>query len=124
MPPSGTASVLQSWDGYRVGQNPAAWTDNLEHEFALPKSCNHPALPCAKVAGFLESLRAMHHARRDTYCQEFIILTAARDGKGAPGDLVGNRASVDEPGGGHQTQVGARCVAKRRRNRPPQDRDG
>jgi integrase len=69
------------WNRYRDGPNPAAWADNLEHEFALPKGGKHAALPYAKVADFLESLRAMHHARRDTYCLEFVILTAARIGE-------------------------------------------
>jgi integrase len=69
------------WKGYRDGPNPAAWTDNLEHEFALPKGGKHAALPYAKVADFLESLRAMHQARRDTYCLEFMILTAVRSGE-------------------------------------------
>jgi len=69
------------WKGYRDGPNPAGWTDNLEHEFALPKGGKHAALPHGKVADFLESLRAMHHARRDTYCLQFIILTAARSGE-------------------------------------------
>jgi integrase len=70
------------WKGYRDGPNPAVWADNLEHEFALPKGgSNHPALPFEKVADFLESLRAMHHARRDTYWLEFVILTAARSGE-------------------------------------------
>jgi Arm DNA-binding domain len=54
------------WKGYRDGPNPAVWTDNLEHEFALPKGGKHAALPHAKVVGFLESLRAdvlprIHH---------------------------------------------------------------
>jgi Arm DNA-binding domain/Phage integrase family len=69
------------WKGYRNGPNPAVWADNLEHEFALPKGGNHPALPFAKVADFLESLRVMHDARVDAFCLAFIILTACRSGE-------------------------------------------
>jgi integrase len=69
------------WKGYRDGPNPAVWADNLEHEFALPKGGNHPALPFARVADFMESLRAMHDARVDALCLAFIILTACRSGE-------------------------------------------
>jgi integrase len=69
------------WKGYRDGPNPAIWADNLEHEFALPKGGNHPALPFEKVADFLESLRTTHDARVDAFCLAFIILTAWRSGE-------------------------------------------
>ena len=70
--------------GYREGENPAAWLDNLDELMpAVPKAVkkpkHHPALPYANVPAFVSALRK----RKGTAARalEFTILTAARSGE-------------------------------------------
>ncbi|MEQ8483929.1 MAG: integrase arm-type DNA-binding domain-containing protein [Pseudomonadales bacterium] len=67
-------------NSYRTGDNPAAWSNNLEHVLARPSKLrsviHHPALPWQEIGGFMADLR-----ERDGMAAralEFAILTAAR----------------------------------------------
>lgn len=66
--------------GYRSGDNPAAWKGNLAE--ALPKPSkvadagHHAALPWAEMGQFMQSLRAMPGA--GSLAMQLIILTATR----------------------------------------------
>jgi integrase len=66
--------------GYRSGDNPAAWKGNLAE--ALPKPSkvadagHHAALPWPEMGAFMQDLRAMHGA--GSLATQLIILTAAR----------------------------------------------
>lgn len=78
-------SVL-SWakvSGYRSGENPAAWKDNLEHVLARPskvRRVNHfPALPWQEIGAFMADLR--QREGMGARALEFAILTAARSGE-------------------------------------------
>jgi integrase len=76
--------------GWRDGENPAAWDGNLEH--ALPKpgtvaqAKHHAALPFAETHGFVAQLRT--HQGIAAAALEFLVLTAARTG-----EVVGARWS-------------------------------
>lgn len=66
--------------GYRSGDNPAAWKGNLAE--ALPKPSkvadagHHAALPWTEISAFMKDLRAMHGT--GALATQLIILTAAR----------------------------------------------
>lgn len=67
-------------NGYRDGENPARWRDNLDQ--LLPKLSevrkvtHHPALPYAELPAFMEKLRSQEGTAARAL--EFAILTAAR----------------------------------------------
>lgn len=67
-------------NGYREGENPARWRDNLDQ--LLPrlsevrKVKHHPALPYAELPAFMKMLR--HEVGTAARALEFTILTAAR----------------------------------------------
>lgn len=69
--------------GYRTGDNPAAWRGHLSE--ALPKPSkvadagHHAALPWPEIGGFMESLRGMPGSAARAL--ELIILCAARTGE-------------------------------------------
>lgn len=70
--------------GYRPeGLNPARWRGGLDKLLPAPgkiaKAEHHPALPVAKVGGFMERLRAAQGM--GARALEFVILTAARSGE-------------------------------------------
>jgi len=66
--------------GYRTGDNPAAWKGHLSE--ALPKpskvanSVHHAALPWTEIGGFMKALRAMPGTA--SLATQLIILTATR----------------------------------------------
>lgn len=66
--------------GYRTGENPAAWRGHLQQ--ALPKpskvadSGHHAALPWADIGAFMQQLRAM--TGLGALAAELVILTATR----------------------------------------------
>lgn len=69
--------------GYREGDNPAAWRDNLDRLLPNPKKIrkkeHFPALPWHRVPSFMGALR-----QREGFSAralEFLILTAARSGE-------------------------------------------
>lgn len=67
--------------GHRKGDNPARWTGHLDNLLAArPKlKKHHPALPYARMADFMKSLRKQEGIAAKA-C-EFAILTAARSGE-------------------------------------------
>jgi len=68
--------------GYRRGDNPARWKDNLSHLLpARPKLArgHHEALPYLEAPAFLASLRARQSL--SAIALEWTILTAARSGE-------------------------------------------
>src|SRR5258708_5887189 len=84
-------------NGYRDGENPARWTDNLDQ--LLPargkvrKVEPHPALPYEQIGAFMADLR--EQAGTAARALEFAILTAARSGevrgmRWDSGELAGN----------------------------------
>lgn len=66
--------------GYRTGDNPAAWRGHLENLLSSPKKTkkveHHPALPWREVGAFMQELRTMHGTA--ALATEFIILTNCR----------------------------------------------
>jgi len=66
--------------GYRTGDNPAAWKGHLEALLPAPgkvqKIEHHPALPWLQIAAFMRDLRAMPGSA--ALATELIILTACR----------------------------------------------
>jgi integrase len=65
-----------------VGENPARWKDNLEHELPRPQKLTQghfKALPFSKVPAFLARLRKQDGVSPRSL--EFLILTAARSGE-------------------------------------------
>jgi integrase len=75
-------SVL-SWatvGGYRSGDNPARWKDNLEHMLPKPSRIrrvkHHPALPWQEMSAFMTDLRRCDGM--GARALEFAVLTAAR----------------------------------------------
>jgi integrase len=63
--------------GWREGDNPAAWKGNIEHALpALASTKHHAALPFANVADFMTKLRAEQGVAARAL--EFTILTATR----------------------------------------------
>jgi integrase len=67
-------------NGWRDGENPAAWEGNLEHALAAPsavsKTENHPALPYLELPQFMAALRSK--AGMPARALELLILTALR----------------------------------------------
>jgi integrase len=69
---------------YRSGDNPARWKGNLDKagladRRVVGKVTGHPALPAAKVYGFMQALRKLQgYGPR---CLEFVVLTACRSGE-------------------------------------------
>ena len=63
--------------GYRTGDNPAAWRGHLSEVLPKPSKVanvvNHPALPWVEVGAFMRDLRAMQGA--GARAMELIILT-------------------------------------------------
>ena len=66
--------------GYRQGDNPAAWRGHLENLLSAPKKTkaveHHPALPWREVGAFMQALRAMPGIAATAL--EFIILANCR----------------------------------------------
>jgi integrase len=69
--------------GYRKGDNPARWKDNLDKIMPKPeklrKRKNFVALPWREAAAFMTNLR--QRTGRGAKALEFLILTAARSGE-------------------------------------------
>ncbi|OJY69805.1 MAG: integrase [Sphingobium sp. 66-54] len=81
----GRIETVLNWakvNGYRDGENPAAWKGNLEHSLAKRQRLtrgHHAALPYAELGSFMVDLR-----KRDgisARALEFAILTVARSGE-------------------------------------------
>jgi len=81
----GRIETVLNWakvNGYRGGENPAAWKGNLEHSLAKRQRLtrgHHAALPYAELGSFMVDLR-----KRDgisARALEFAILTVARSGE-------------------------------------------
>ena len=66
--------------GYRTGDNPAAWRGHLENLLSAPQKTkkveHHPALPWREVGAFMQALRTMPGTA--ALATEFIILTNCR----------------------------------------------
>ena len=66
--------------GYRTGDNPAAWRGHLENLLSAPQKTkkveHHPALPWREIGAFMQALRTMPGAA--ALATEFIILTNCR----------------------------------------------
>src|SRR5262249_5036292 len=69
--------------GYRQGDNPARWKGHLAQLLPSRRKIrairHHPALPYAKLPGFMAQLRACGSISAKAL--EFVILTAARTGE-------------------------------------------
>lgn len=66
--------------GWRIGDNPAAWKGNIEHALpTLATDKHHPALPFSEIYEFMTKLRAEPGVAARAL--EFLILTAARTGE-------------------------------------------
>lgn len=66
--------------GWRTGDNPAAWKGNIEHALpTLATDKHHPALPFSEIYEFMTKLRAEPGVAARAL--EFLILTAARTGE-------------------------------------------
>jgi len=69
-------------EGWRTGENPAAWRGNLQNSLAKRKKLqrgHHAALPYAEVPAFMAELRT--RPAMAARALEFTILTAARTGE-------------------------------------------
>jgi integrase len=70
-------------NGAHPGPNPAAWRENLEHDFAKPSviapAKPHAALSYKRVGAFMEELRKEPSVAARAL--EFTILTASRTGE-------------------------------------------
>jgi integrase len=80
--------------GWRSGENPAAWTDNLEHALPSPGTLHqirhHPALPYNELPAFIAELQAKTAV--GARALEFLILNVARTS-----DVIGVRDREDKP---------------------------
>lgn len=69
--------------GYRSGENPARWKDNLDVDLKMPskvaKKRKFPALPYGEVGEFIADLRSREGIAARAL--EFVILTACRTGE-------------------------------------------
>lgn len=80
----GYVEAILSWakvNGFRTGENPAAWKDNLQHLLRPRKSSDvehHPAMPYADLPALLIKLRG--RTATAARALELIILTACRSG--------------------------------------------
>jgi integrase len=82
----GRIESILSWAthrGYRAGENPARWADNLEHELPTPSKVHagghFRALAIDDLPPFMAKLRAREGMAARAL--EFVILTAARSGE-------------------------------------------
>jgi integrase len=82
----GRIKTILDWakvNGYRTGENPAAWRGHFEHILPARKDVHevehHPALPYALMSEFMTELRRQEGLAAK--CLEFTILTAARSGE-------------------------------------------
>src|SRR5262249_11376008 len=70
-------------NGYRQGENPARWKDNLDqllpNRTKVRKVQHHSALPHAELPQFMQELRKQSSSAARAL--EFLILTAARTGE-------------------------------------------
>lgn len=66
--------------GYRSGENPAAWKDNLDNQLASPnkvkKVKHHRAIPVNEVGEFMKDLRQREGVSADAL--DFLVLTSVR----------------------------------------------
>jgi integrase len=80
----GYIEAVLSWakvNGFRSGENPAAWKDNLQHLLKARKTSDvehHPAMPYADLPAFMIKLR--ERSAVAARALEIIILTACRSG--------------------------------------------
>ena len=79
----GRVEKILDWcktQGYRAGDNPAAWRGHLENLLSAPQKTkkveHHPALPWREIGAFMQALRTMPGAA--ALATEFIILTNCR----------------------------------------------
>ena len=79
----GRVEKILDWcktQGYRTGDNPAAWRGHLENLLSAPQKTkkveHHPALPWREIGAFMQALRTMPGAA--ALATEFIILTNCR----------------------------------------------
>ena len=79
----GRVEKILDWcktQGYRTGDNPAAWRGHLENLLSAPQKTkkveHHPALPWREVGAFMQALRTMPGTA--ALATEFIILTNCR----------------------------------------------
>ena len=81
---SGRIEMVLSWakaNGYRRGENPAAWKDNLQHTLPKPSHINgqqkhYAALPYGEIGSFVAALR--EKPGTGPRALEFCILSATR----------------------------------------------
>ena len=66
--------------GYRSGDNPAAWRGHLDKVLPKPEKVakveHHPAIPWKEIGAFMQELRTVHNL--SSLALQFIILTASR----------------------------------------------
>ena len=79
----GRVEKILDWcktQGYRTGDNPAAWRGHLENLLSAPQKTkkveHHPALPWREIGAFMQELRTMPGVA--ALATEFIILTNCR----------------------------------------------
>ena len=79
----GRVEKILDWcktQGYRTGDNPAAWRGHLENLLSAPQKTkkveHHPALPWREIGAFMQALRTMPGTA--ALATEFIILTNCR----------------------------------------------
>jgi integrase len=113
--------------GYRQGENPARWRGHLQNLLSAPAKTkravrqaqergeHHGALPYAKVAGFMATLRAQPGTAARAL--EFTILTAARTG-----EVIGARWSEIDLEGRVWVVPGDRMKAGKEHRVPLSDR--
>jgi integrase len=105
--------------GWRDGENPAAWTGNLEHALPAPGTFtvvkHHAALPFADMPDFMTQLAGREGM--GARALEFLILTAARTG-----EVIGARWSEINLEGKLWTIPAARMKAKKEHRQPLSDR--
>jgi integrase len=105
--------------GWREGENPAAWDGNLEHALPKPGSISavkhHKALPFTQVHDFVTQLRERDGIAAKAL--EFLILTAVRTG-----DVTGARWSEIDLAAKTWTIPAARMKMKKEHRVPLCDR--
>lgn len=81
--------------GWRKGENPAAWNDNLEHALASPSKLrennHHAALDYRELPEFMHALRTEHNGV-SARALEFLILNNCRTA-----DIIGVPGRPDKP---------------------------
>ena len=105
--------------GWRDGENPAAWGGNLEHALPKPGAVtrvkHHAALSFSQLNDFITRLRERHGIAASAL--EFLILTAARTG-----EVTGARWSEIDLAGKVWTIPATRMKAKKDHRVPLCDR--